>query len=429
MDTNKPFTMTNILHSCRLLLVVVLLLTIKNQLHAQEAPLKQALDSFYKVKEPARRIEIYNASIKQWPDTGRLKILYNSARFLIAKEYAQANNLAETKKWMALIDETGPENLFSVKPRSKVEVAAIMIKNGDTTYGVSQLQPWADSLLNELTTTGKAGAYYNIVMVVYTPVLMNKNQHAQVVKYLTPFYEWSKHSFATDREAVVRTPKDKYNLQTNLAVQYAKALAVTGDTKAAIQVLSAMQASGVYNQEKLSEIVESFSGKVKKNYANKVLDSLKKSNLDRLVKFQQYKQDMNGNKIDLKATHAKYVLLDFWGSWCKPCRLSHPHLKELYAEYKDKGFEIIGIAQEIVKDTAQQYKNWEKAVKEDGLTWRQVLNNKNGKQFDAVTEFAIASFPTKILLDSDGNIVATFIGNSGRNDLGDKLHELLDTQH
>jgi len=421
--------MTKFLNRCRLLLAVVLLLTMKNQLQAQQAPLTKALDSFYIVKDPARRIDIYNASIKQWPDTGKIKILYNSARSMIAKEYAQANNLAEAKKWMALIDETGPENRFSVKPRSKLEVAALMIKNGDTTYGVSQLQPWADSLLNELTATGKAGIYYNIVMVVYTPVLMNKNQHAQVVKYLTPFYEWSKHSFAMDRESVMRTPKDKYDLRTNLGVQYAKSLSVTGDTKAAIQVLSNMQASGLYNQEDLSKIVEGYSGKVKKNYASKVLDSLKKSNLDRLVKFQQYKQDINGDKIDLKATHARYVLLDFWGSWCKPCRASHPHLKELYAEYKDKGFEIIGIAQEMAKDSAQLQKNWETAVKEDGLTWRQVLNNKNGKQFDAVTEFGITAFPTKILLDSEGNIVATFIGNLGRNDLGDKLHELLDAKN
>jgi thiol-disulfide isomerase/thioredoxin len=422
--------MNNLLNRCRLLLALVLLFTlIHDRLQAQQAPLTKALDSFYMVKEPARRIDIYNASIKQWPDTGKIKILYNSARSLIAKEYAQANNLAEAKKWMALIDETGPENRFSVKPRSKLEVAANMIHNGDTAYGVSQLQPWADSLYNELTTTGKPGIYYNIVMVVYTPVLMSRNQHAQVVKYLTPFYEWSKHSFAADRESVMRTPKDKYDLQTNLSVQYAKALSLTGDTKAAIQVLSAMQASGLYNQENLSRIVDSYSGKVKKNYASKVLDSLKKSNLDRLVKFQQYKQDINGNKIDLKATHAKYVLLDFWGSWCHPCRASHPHLKELYAEYKDKGFEIIGIAQEAAKDSAQQVKNWETAVKEDGLTWRQVLNNKNGKQFDAVTEFGITAFPTKILLDSEGNIVATFIGNSGRNDLGDKLHELLDAKN
>lgn len=421
--------MTNLLRRCPLLLAVVMLLTMKDQLQAQQAPLTKVLDSFYIVKDPARRIEIYNASLKQWPDTGKLKIVYNSARSLVAREYAQANNLTEAKKWMALIDETGPENRFSIKPRSKLEVAAIMIKNGDTTYGVSQLQPWADSLLNELTTTGKPGIYYNIVMVVYTPVLMNKNQHAQVVKYLTPFYEWSKHSFATDRENVMRTPKDKYDLRTNLGVQYAKCLSVTGDTKAAIQVLSNMQASGLYNPEELSQIVDSYSGKVKKNYAGKVLDSLKKSNLDRLAKFQQYKQDINGEKIDLKATHAKYVLLDFWGSWCHPCRASHPHLKELYAEYKDKGFEIIGIAQEISKDTAQLQMMWEKAVKEDGLTWRQVLNNKNGKQFDAVTEFGITAFPTKILLDSEGNIVATFIGNSGRNDLGDKLHELLDAPH
>jgi thiol-disulfide isomerase/thioredoxin len=421
--------MTKILHRWRLLLAVALLLTMNhNRLQAQQAPLTKILDSFYMVKEPARRIDIYNASLNQWPDTGRLKNVYNSARSLIAKEYAQANKLAEAKKWMALIDETGPENRFSVKPRIKLDVANIMIQNGDTAYGVSELQPWANTLYDTLTTTGKSNLYYNVVMMVYTPVLLNKNKPEQVVKYLTPFYETSKHSFATDRESVMRTPKDKYDLQTNLSMQYAKALAATGDTKAAIQVLSTMQASGLYDQEKLAAIVAGYAGKVKGHYASKVLDSLKKSNLNRLAQFQQYKQDMNGGKIDLKATHAKYVLLDFWGSWCHPCRASHPHLKELYAEYKDKGFEIIGIANEMAKDTAQQVKSWETAVKEVGLTWRQVLNNRNGKQFDAVTAFGITAFPTKILLDSEGNIVATFIGNTS-NALGDKLHKLLDAKN
>lgn len=421
--------MNNFLNRCRLLPAVVLLCIIASErLQAQQPALTRILDSFYMVKSTVRRIDIYTASLNQWPDTGLLKNAYNNARSLIAKEYAQANNLAEAKKWMALIDETGPENRFSVKPRSKLEVAANMIHNGDTAYGISQLQPWADSLYQAMTATGKPGLYYNIVMVVYTPVLMNRGRQAQVVKYLTPFYEKSKHSFPSDRESVMRTPKDKYDLQTNLGVQYAKALALTGDTKAAIQVLSGMQAGGLYNQEEMATIIDTYSDKVKKNYAGKVLDSLKKSNLNRLAKFQQYKQDINGNPIDLKATHARYVLLDFWGSWCKPCRASHPHLKELYTEYKDKGFEIIGIAQEMSKDTAQLRRNWETAVKEDGLTWRQVLNNQNGKQFDAVSEFGITAFPTKILLDSEGNIVATFIGNSGRNDLGDKLHELLDAK-
>lgn len=411
---------------CNLFLCSALILAMASQLKAQQRPLAKMLDSFYIVKEPARRIEIYNESLATWPDTGRSKNSYNNARSVIAKEYAQANNLAEAQKWMAQIIEEGPENRFSVKPRSKLEVAAVMIKNGDTTYGVNQLQPWIDSMYSAFTTTGKPALYYNSVMVVYTPVLNSRKQYDKTVKYLTPFYNASKQSFTSDRERVMRTPKDKYDLQTNLSVQYAKALAATGDSKGAIQVLATMQTSGLYNQEQLAPVIAAYAGKVKGNYAGKVLDSLKKSNLDRLAKFQQYKQDIDGNKIDLKATHAKYVLLDFWGSWCKPCRASHPHLKEVYAEYKDKGFEIIGIAQEMVKDTAVQHQIWIMAVKEDGLTWRQVLNNQNSKQFDAVTAFGVTAFPTKILLDSDGNIVATFIGNTARNDLGDKLHELLD---
>lgn len=413
---------------CRLFFSGVLSLAMISQVTAQQAPLKKVLDSFYFPKDQERRLEIYNESLKNWPDTGKNHNAYNFARSTIAIAYAEANNLPEAQQWMKQITEQDPEGRFSATAKTKLDVAAIMIKKGDTTYGISQLQPWIDSLYKVVASasTGKYPMYYNPVMVVYTPVLNARREYDKTVKYLTPFYNASKQSFGSDRESVMRTPKDKYDLQKNLSVQYAKALAATGDNKAAIQVLSTMQTSGLYDQEKLSPIINSYAGNVKGNYANKVLDSLKKSNLDRLAKFQQYKKDIDGKQIDLKAAKAKYVLLDFWGSWCHPCRASHPHLKEVYAEYKAKGFEIIGIAQEMSKDTTVQRTAWTTAVKEDGLTWRQVLNNENGKQFDAVTAFGVTAFPTKILLDSDGNIVATFIGNTSGNELGIKLHELLD---
>ena len=78
--------------------------------------------------------------------------------------------------------------------------------------------------------------------------------------------------------------------------------------------------------------------------------------------------DINGNKLSLSDFKGKYVLLDFWASWCVPCRAGNPHLKELYAKYKEKGIEFIGVSDDDSKPEA-----WHKAVEKDGLPWRQVL--------------------------------------------------------
>lgn len=114
------------------------------------------------------------------------------------------------------------------------------------------------------------------------------------------------------------------------------------------------------------------------------------------------KPDINGNMFNLADLRGKYVLLDFWGSWCVPCRKSHPHLKELYAKYKEQGFEIVGIAADDRTPDA-----WRKAVKEDDLPWLQVLEgdpsgNNIGKQYD------IMFYPTKILIDKNGKIIGRY---------------------
>ena len=135
------------------------------------------------------------------------------------------------------------------------------------------------------------------------------------------------------------------------------------------------------------------------------------------------KKDINGNEVNLATLKGKYVLLDFWGSWCGPCRASHPHLKEIYAKYRDKGFEIVGIAQEKAPTFDQQQAAWKAAITKDGLPWIQILNNQDMDKFNAVTAYAVNAFPTKILLDKDGKIVGTYVGN-GNTDFTKKLEEI-----
>jgi thiol-disulfide isomerase/thioredoxin len=124
---------------------------------------------------------------------------------------------------------------------------------------------------------------------------------------------------------------------------------------------------------------------------------------------------IDGTMVDVNAYKGKVVLIDFWGSWCVPCRISHPALKELYDQYKSKGFEIIGISNEIAnsnRDKKKQDIAWRKAVKEDGLSWPQILYDPAIK--DIVKEYDINGYPTKFLVDQNGKFVMRILGNSER---------------
>lgn len=122
--------------------------------------------------------------------------------------------------------------------------------------------------------------------------------------------------------------------------------------------------------------------------------------------------DLNGRKFTLSDLKGKYILIDFWASWCVPCRKSMPHVKELYDRYKDKGFEVIGVSDDDNNPAA-----WKKAVEKDGTgTWHNVLRGldwekrrKNEEnEADISDKFGIHSLPTKILIDKNGVIIGRY---------------------
>jgi peroxiredoxin len=106
----------------------------------------------------------------------------------------------------------------------------------------------------------------------------------------------------------------------------------------------------------------------------------------------------NGNNqtISLAALKGKIVLVDFWASWCRPCRQTVPGLKKLYDTYHDKGFEIYGVSLDENKDA------WQRAIQQDQSNWIHVNDNSGS----IANQWNISVIPTTFLVDQTGKIVA-----------------------
>ncbi|RZK78830.1 MAG: AhpC/TSA family protein [Pedobacter sp.] len=109
--------------------------------------------------------------------------------------------------------------------------------------------------------------------------------------------------------------------------------------------------------------------------------------------------DRDGKALTLASQKGKIVLVDFWASWCVPCRKENPNLVKAYAKYHDKGFEIIGVSLDDKKES------WNKAIEADKLVWLHASDLKGWKS-DLATEFGIKSVPTSFLVDADGKVIA-----------------------
>lgn len=125
---------------------------------------------------------------------------------------------------------------------------------------------------------------------------------------------------------------------------------------------------------------------------------------------------LHGDTVRLSAQKGKIVLLDFWASWCGPCRISNRQLVKLYDKYRDKGFEIFGVSLDV------NVKAWTRAVKSDKIKWLQVIDN-GGWNSKTAMQWNVYQLPTSYLFDKNGNLIAR---DPAVKELEKILKELLD---
>lgn len=126
-------------------------------------------------------------------------------------------------------------------------------------------------------------------------------------------------------------------------------------------------------------------------------------------------QNSKGEKVNLKDYLGKYILLDFWASWCAPCRAEHPDLIKAYQSYNSRNFEIIAVSLDQNKDA------WLAAIKKDGIMWPN-LSDLKGQENDVAVKYGVQSIPANFLINPDGKIIA--LNLSGK-ELLQKLNELI----
>jgi peroxiredoxin len=176
--------------------------------------------------------------------------------------------------------------------------------------------------------------------------------------------------------------------------------------------------TSTWGKEKVLSLYENLSSEMKNTAYGKTIKNFLTLNQDIKIggKFVDFEQTNTlGKKIKLSDIKAKYILLEFWGSWCSPCREENPNLVKTYNAYNGKGFEILGVAADDKKE------QWLKAIKDDHLPWQNVSDLKGDKNTAALI-YGINAYPTNFLIDEKGIIIAKNLRGEA---LNKKLQELL----
>lgn len=132
--------------------------------------------------------------------------------------------------------------------------------------------------------------------------------------------------------------------------------------------------------------------------------------------------DINGKPLALSSLQGKLVLVDFWASWCKPCRIENPNVVRIYNQYKDMGFTVLSVSMDGLPQQPDPRQSWIGAISQDGLAWENHVSELRGWNSSFIKTYNIQSIPLTYLVGKDGTILAK---NLRGQELEQKVKEVL----
>jgi thiol-disulfide isomerase/thioredoxin len=230
-----------------------------------------------------------------------------------------------------------------------------------------------------------------------------ENEYQEYVNSVKPYEHLFTEAVKKDPDSVIALEKVTENFVKKYPSSHVDPIAI----------LRLMQVSGNINL--VDNLYKQMSNEVKETnlskYVNQQLELAKINPVgSQIDDFSE--TDTAGKKVNITSFRGKYVLIDFWASWCRPCRMENPNVVAAFKKYNDKNFTVLGVSLDQSKPA------WFNAIKMDGLNWTQV-SDLHGWNSALAAKFKIYSIPQNILIDPQGIIIA-------KNLRGDALNQKLD---